>query len=152
MSGPARQPEANSVVQPARDEARIPLLEELRSEDKAWVNIAPRYRVTSPDPPWKVSLDATLECLAASAALPTVERRHAEDRLGQTTYRDVPMPERQLLSLAHILLRRGVLSEQDLSERVRFIRKRLEASGRDPAACIVTEPRGREQYFARSGG
>lgn len=109
-------------------ETPIPLLDALQAEDDVWVNIAPRYNVTSPDPPWKVSFYATLECLSAGKTLPSVERRHAEDRLGETVYRKIsPGPEQQLLSLAHILLSRGLLSERDLGERLGTIRKRLEA-------------------------
>lgn len=111
----------------APGEARIPLLETLRSEDQIWTSIAPRYNVTSPDPPWKVSLYATLECLSANSTLPSLERRHVEDRLGETIYRDISGPEQQLLSLAHILLSRGLLSEQELGERLGTIRQRLEA-------------------------
>lgn len=125
MTASAREPTAKADVQSAPE--KVPLLETLRSEDKAWVNIAPRYGVTNPDPPWKVSLYATLECLSVGKTLPSLERRHAEDRLGETIYRDIPAPEQQLLSLAHILLSRGLLSEQELSERLRVIRKRLEA-------------------------
>jgi|SRR5690625_1951884 len=102
------------------------LLETLRGEDHAWVNIAPRYKVTNPDPPWKVSLDSTLECLSVGNALPSLERRHIEDRLAESVYREIPEPERQLLLLVHILLSRGLLSEEDLSERLRRVRKRLE--------------------------
>ncbi len=109
------------------DETRIPLLEALRSEDKVWVNIAPQYGVTNPDPPWKVSLYATLECLSVGAALPALERRKAEDRLGETIYREIPGPEQQLLALAHILLARGLLTERELGERVKAIRERLAA-------------------------
>lgn len=127
MTTSARKPATNPEAQSAPGETRIPLLETLRSDDKAWVNIAPRYGVTNPDPPWKVSLYATLECLSASKTLPSLGRRHAEDRLGETIYREIPGPEQQLLSLAHILLSRGLLSEQDLSERVKAIRERLES-------------------------
>ena len=83
--------------------------------------------MTNPDPPWKVSLYATLESLSAGETLPSLERRHIEDRLGETIYRQIPGPEQQLLSLAHILLSRGLLSEQELSERLRAVRQRLEA-------------------------
>ena len=55
--------------------APIPLLEAMRNKDKTWEKIAPRYGVTNPDPPWKVSLYATCECLAAGEALPALERR-----------------------------------------------------------------------------
>lgn len=127
MTASAQEPASNTDAQAAPGETRVPLLEALRSEDKAWVNIAPQYGVTNPDPPWKVSLYATFECLSAGKTLPSLERRQAEDRLGETIYREIPGPEQQLLSLAHILLSRGLLSEQELDERLRVIRKRLEA-------------------------
>ncbi len=109
------------------DLAPIPLLEAIRNEDKTWEKLAPRYRVTNPDPPWKVSLDATCECLAAVAALPALERRRAEDQLGRSAYRGTPAPEQQLLALAHIMLSRGLLSEADLARRMDDVRSRLEA-------------------------
>jgi hypothetical protein len=108
--------------------APIPLLEALRNEDKTWEKLAPRYGVTNPDPPWKVSLYATCECLADGKALPLLERRRAEDRLGETLYNGTPAPEQQLLALAHIMLSRGLLSEEDLARRMRAVRSRLEAS------------------------
>jgi hypothetical protein len=107
--------------------ARIPLLETLRNEHKTWEKLAPHYGVTNPDPPWKVSLYATCECLAAGAALPALERRRAEDQLGETVYRGTAGPEQQLLALAHIMLSRGLLSEEDLARRINAVRSRLEA-------------------------
>jgi hypothetical protein len=110
------------------DLAPIPLLEAMRSEDKVWDKLAPRYGVTHPDPPWKVSFYATCECLAAGEVLPLLERRHAEDRLGETVYRSTPEPEQQLMALAHIMISRGLLREEDLAGRMTAIRSRLEAS------------------------
>src|SRR5262249_8661553 len=113
---------------PEFDIAPIPVLEAVRNNDKAWEKLAPHYGVTNPDPPWKVSLYATCECLAAGEALPLLERRRAEDRLGETLYRPTPAPEQQLLALAHIMLSRGLLSEEDLARRIETVRSRLEAS------------------------
>ena len=107
--------------------APIPLLEALRNEDKTWEKLAPRYGVTTSDPPWKVSLYAMCECLAAGEALPLLERRRAEDQLGETLYRETPAPEQQLLALAHIMLSRGLLSEEDLARRMVAVRSRLAA-------------------------
>jgi hypothetical protein len=76
----------------------------------------------------KVSLYATCECLAAGEALPSLERRRAEDQLGETLYSGTPAPEQQLLALAHIMLRRRLLSEKDLTRRMNAVRLRLEAS------------------------
>jgi hypothetical protein len=110
------------------DLAPIPLLEAIRNEDKTWDKLAPRYGVTNPDPPWKVSLYATCECLAAGAALPALERRRAEDQLGEIVYSGTPAPEQQLLALAHIMLSRGLMSEDDLAGRMNAVRSRLDAS------------------------
>jgi hypothetical protein len=109
------------------DLAPISLLEAIRNEDKTWEKLAPRYGVTSPDPPWKVSLYATCECLAAGATLPALERRAAEDQLGETVYSGTPAPEQQLLALAHIMLSRGLLSKEDLARRMNVVRSRLDA-------------------------
>jgi hypothetical protein len=83
--------------------------------------------VSNPDPPWKTSLVAMCECLAVSGALPTLDRRKAEDELAQTVYNDVPAPERQLLALVHTMLGRGLVVEGDLASRMRNVRSRLEA-------------------------
>ncbi len=126
MSAESAEPPAAAGERRA-EPAPIPLLEAMRNEDKTWEKLAPRYGVTSPDPPWKVSLYATCECLAVGAALPALERRHAEDQLGETVYRGTPAPEQQLLALAHIMLSRGLLSEEDLAGRMNAVRLRLEA-------------------------
>ena len=109
------------------DLRRIALLESIRNEDNTWVKLAPRWGVTNPDPPWKVCLEATCDCLSAGGALETLERRHAEDELGETVYSEIPNPERQLLALAHTMLSRGLIAEGDLASRMRVVRSRLEA-------------------------
>src|SRR6202008_2437326 len=108
--------------------SRFPLLETIQSEGKTWEELAPRYGVTTPLPPWKTSLDAMCECLAVGGALPTLERRDSEDRLGETLYNATPAPERQLLALVHALLSRGLVDERDLANRINTVRSRLEAS------------------------
>ena len=110
------------------DLRRIALLESIRNEDQTWVKLAPRWGVTDPEPPWKVCLDATCDCLSAGGGLGTLDRRHAEDELGETVYRDVPNPERQLLALAHTMLSRGLATEEELVHRMRTVRSRLEAA------------------------
>lgn len=107
---------------------RIALLEALRNAEKTWEVLAPRYGVTNPNPPWKTSLTAMCDCLAASGALPALDRRRAEDRLADSVYSDVPAPERQLLALVHIMLSRGLVSEGDLASRMRAVRARLESA------------------------
>jgi hypothetical protein len=125
MSGESGQPCAAGERQ--AELASIPMLEAIRNEDKTWEKLAPCYGVTNPDPPWKVSLYATCECLAAGATLPALERRRAEDQLGEIVYSRTPAPEQQLLALAHIMLSRGLLSEEDLARRMNAVRWRLDA-------------------------
>jgi hypothetical protein len=55
------------------------------------------------------------------------QRRDEEDELSATRYADLPYPENQLVSLAHSLLARGVITEDDLRARLTGIRQRLEA-------------------------
>jgi len=109
------------------DLRRIALLEAVRSEGKAWDVIAPRYGVTNPDPPWKTSLIAMCECLSVSRALPTLDRRRAEDELAEAVYSGVPAPERQVLALVHTMLSRGLVMEGDLASRMSAVRSRLQA-------------------------
>jgi len=109
------------------DLRRIALLESLRNEEQTWSQLAPRWCVTNPDPPWQVCLDATCDALSAGGALDSLERRHAEDELGEAVYSEIPNPERQLLALAHIMVSRGLLTEEELALRLRTVRARLEA-------------------------
>jgi hypothetical protein len=109
------------------DCSRIALLEAIRSQGKTWDLLAPRYGVTNPNPPWKTSLVAMCDCLGDSCALPSLDRRRAEDELAQDVYSDVPDPERQLLALAHTMLNRGLVAEGELASRMRTVRLRLEA-------------------------
>jgi hypothetical protein len=108
------------------DISRIALLEAIRRQGKEWDILAPRCGVTNPNPPWKTSLIGTNECLAAGGALPALDRRRAEDKLGEAVYRDVPAPERELLALVHTMLSRGLLAEGELAARMRTVRSRLE--------------------------
>lgn len=104
----------------------ISLLERIRSEGRPWNELATQYGVTNPDPPWKVTLEATCDALAAEAcALPALERRWAEDELAETIYADVPYPERQLLALAHTMIQRGLVDEEELARRLEEVHRRL---------------------------
>jgi hypothetical protein len=105
---------------------RIALLEATRNQDKTWEALAPRYGVINPNPPWKTSLTAMCDCLAVSGALPALERRNAEDELADTLYSDIPSPERELLTLVHTMVSRGLVSEDDLVSRMKTVRARLE--------------------------
>ncbi len=129
----------------------VPLLEKIKEEGRVWAELASDYGVTNPDPPWKTSLDGMCEALAAGscssvaaaekkwlagsvdrssmdAPLPLLERRWEEDELSETLYQDVPFPERQLLSLVHSLIKRGLVKEEDLIARMKLVHERLSAT------------------------
>ena len=107
---------------------RIPILEEVKSHGRAWVDLAEEYGVTNPDPPWKITLEATCDLLAEDAcALPALERRNEEDDLSEAVYAGVPFPERQLLALAHSMIQRGLIDEDELARRMKAVDERLNA-------------------------
>lgn len=106
--------------------APIALLETIGNTGRVWHDLAAQYGVANPDPPWKVSLDATCDALSAEAcALPLLERRAEEDEMSSSIYRNVPFPERQLLALAHSMLARDLFSEEELALRMNEVRERL---------------------------
>ncbi len=107
------------------DQSPISLLEKIRSQGKVWEDLADKYGVTNPDPPWKISMLSICEALAANDCLGTLERRAAEDDLSETIYRDVPQPERQLLTLAHTMIQQGLLDEGELTRRIEQVSRRL---------------------------
>ncbi|MHB1566859.1 MAG: hypothetical protein ACYCXG_09125 [Acidiferrobacter sp.] len=123
---------------PQAEVASVALLEDIRNRGRVWEDLAAQYGVTNPDPPWKVMLDATCDILAAqsnvvpheeivpgSCALPLLERRAEEDDLSATIYADVPFPERQLLALAHSMIKHGLLSEEELAHQMEVVGRRL---------------------------
>jgi hypothetical protein len=108
------------------DQSPIPLLEKIKKEGRVWGDLSEQYGVDNPNPPWKVTLEATCEVLAeASCALPALERRWEEDELSEEIYADVPFPERQLLALAHSMIRRGLFKEEELASLMKKVDRRL---------------------------
>jgi hypothetical protein len=108
------------------DHSPISLLEKIKQEGRVWGDLCEQYGVDNPDPPWKITLEATCDVLAEeSCALPALERRWEEDELSQELYQDVPFPERQLLALAHSMIRRGLINEDELAHRLKEVDKRL---------------------------
>ena len=128
----------------------VPLLEKIKKEGRVWGDLAQQYGVENPDPPWKTSLEGICEALGGNpcdtsnkldkqwlagqvdrkdvvdaAPLPALERRWEEDELAETIYRDVPFPERQLLALAHSMIKRGLVNEEELASRLKQVHKRL---------------------------
>jgi hypothetical protein len=106
-------------------------LKQIVERNQIWSVMAAKYGVENPVPPWKTSLDGLCDALdhaACDAAVPTFkERRDEEDALSATVYSGVPYPESQLVSLAHSLLSRGVITEEELQQRLSVVRARLEA-------------------------
>jgi len=122
------------------DTTPIQLLEEVRNRGRVWEDLASQYGVTNPDPPWQIDLEATCDMLAAdscvkpydeiepgSCALPSLERRAEEDDLSETIYADVPFPERQLLALAHSMLKRGLFTEEELARHMKAVEQKLKS-------------------------
>ena len=120
------------------DTAPIALLEKIKREGRAWRDLSERYGVDNPDPPWRVNLESTCDHLAYGRQSPlnacatdepqkidAVERRWEEDQLADELYADVPFPERALLALAHTMIRRGILSEDELARQMKKVSDRL---------------------------
>ena len=111
---------------PVTDLTPVPLLEKIRQEGRVWTDLAAQYGVNNPDPPWKVNVEGTCDALAAGqCALPALERRWEEDDLAETVYADMPFPERQLLALAHTMIKRGLIDEKELKARMEVVDRRL---------------------------
>jgi hypothetical protein len=75
--------------------------------------------------PWESSMDAVCECLAWRGALENLERRNAEDELGQSAYSEAPVHARPALATAHVLLERGVIGEDELRAKMDEVRQRF---------------------------
>jgi hypothetical protein len=109
------------------------VLDEIVERRQTWPVMTAKYGVANPLPPWKTSLDGLCDVLDRSCAtdgdsgFSFAQRRDEEDELSATRYADLPYPENQLVSLAHSLLARGVITEDDLRARLTGIRQRLEA-------------------------
>ncbi|QYC42190.1 Thiocyanate hydrolase subunit beta [Nonomuraea coxensis DSM 45129] len=75
---------------------------------------------------WESRMQTTCECLSKAGVLDNLERRHAEDRLGESIYRRFPVQTRSVLTVAHTLMDRGLFTEQALREKMGSVRTRLE--------------------------
>lgn len=77
-----------------------------------------------PDP-WESSMQATCECLSWRGALDNLERRNAEDALGESVYQEFPVRARSVVVTAHTLIERGILTPEELQARMDEIRGRF---------------------------
>ena len=130
------------------DQSPVSLLEKIKHEGRVWDDLSEEYGVDNPDPPWRITLEATCDMLAGGyyetfnvckpkeernpeeeqKKLDAVERRWEEDQLVKVHYEDVPFPERQLLALAHTLIRRGLMDEEELASKMQIVNKRLHSA------------------------
>jgi hypothetical protein len=116
-------------LDPAEGPSIAPLAK-IIERNQVWGRMAAKYGVDNPVPPWKTSLDGICDALDQSscgAGIPSVDRRNEEDALSATVYSSLPYPENRLVALAHSLVRRGLIDEAELEERLAAVRARLEA-------------------------
>lgn len=99
------------------------LLDTLRHAGPAAEALPEMDRVPAP---WESSVQATCECLSWRGCLDSLDRRHAEDRLGETLYAEFPVHTRSALVAAHSLLDMGVIGEDELRAKMSEVRARLE--------------------------
>jgi hypothetical protein len=110
-------------------DVRIPTLDRIATPGQVWARVSAKYGVKNPVPPWKSSLDGMCDALDTNGdALRLLDRRREEDLLSQAVYSALPAPERQLVSLAHSLVARGLVDEEALAHRMETVRARLEAA------------------------
>lgn len=77
-----------------------------------------------PDP-WESAMQATCECLSWRGTLDNLERRNAEDALGETTYHDFPVHARSAVVTAHQLMEQGAFTPDELRDRMEAVRERF---------------------------
>ena len=75
--------------------------------------------------PWESAMQATCECLSWRGTLDNLERRHAEDALGETTYHNFPVHARSVVVTAHELIDRGAFTADELRTRMDKVRERF---------------------------
>lgn len=121
----------SATPDPAIEQTTVAPLEEIVERNQVWSRMAAKYGVENPVPPWKTSLDGMCDALDRAACDVDVPgfkaRRDEEDALSATRYAQLPYPESQLVSLAHSLVARGIIDEDELKQRLATIRERLEA-------------------------
>jgi hypothetical protein len=110
----------------------VDTLEQIVRRNQTWPVMAGKYGVDNPVPPWKTSLDGMCDAIDRSCAGDDLsftfkDRRDEEDALSATRYAGLPYPENQLVALAHSLVARGLIDEDELQKRLTKIRARLES-------------------------
>lgn len=104
------------------DEPYDVLLDTLDSKGRRETTLPELER--KPDP-WESAMQATCECLSWRGALDNLDRRNAEDALGETTYHDFPVHARSAVVTAHQLMARGAFTPEELRDRMEAVRERF---------------------------
>ncbi|MFD4183322.1 ScnB [Rhodococcus sp. NPDC058514] len=76
--------------------------------------------------PWESSMQATCECLSWRGSLDNLERREAEDELGETIYLQFPVRARSAVVTAHALIDLGIIDQEELRAKMKAVRDRFE--------------------------
>ncbi len=79
-----------------------------------------------PDP-WEIYTHCTAECLAWRGYWCSEERRRRENDLGETIYYGLPYYTRWLLACTHMLVEKGLITQDELSRKLEEIKARQEA-------------------------
>jgi hypothetical protein len=112
------------------EHSSIAPLTKIVERNQIWSRMAAKHGVGNPVPPWQTSLDGICDALDQSSCgaqvLSFAERRSDEDALSATVYAGLPYPENRLVALAHSLVARGVIDEDELAARLAAVRARLE--------------------------
>lgn len=112
------------------EHSRVAPLTKIVERNQIWSRMAAKHGVGNPVPPWQTSLDGICDALDQSSCgaqvLSFAERRGDEDALSATVYAGLPYPENRLVALAHSLVARGVIDEDELAARLAAVRARLE--------------------------
>lgn len=83
---------------------------------------------------WEKRTHCTAECLAWRGVWVSEERRRRENDLGETIYFGTPYYARWLLAATKMLMDKGLITPDELIDKMDEVRKREEA-GHDQAAC-----------------
>jgi len=75
---------------------------------------------------WESRMQATCEALSSHGVLDNLERRLAEDRLGESVYARFPVQTRSTLVVPHLLLERNVFTEEELRRQMEKVRERFD--------------------------
>jgi hypothetical protein len=86
----------------------------------------PAGRVPSP---WATSLQAMCDCLSSRGVVDNVQRRHREDELSERLETQLPGELAQLLVVTRMLLEAGLITDQQLHDRMSLVQERFTRDG-----------------------